>query len=130
MANSFNELLELIKRIVVDTLNSLNPTHVVFGTIKTVAPLTIQLEQQEIIPQEMIALSRNVTDFTTDMTVAHLTETRAGGSGDSSFASHNHEYKGRKSFLVHKSLQVGDKVVLLRVQGGQKYVVMDRVVAI
>ncbi len=73
-------------------------------------------------------MTRNVTDFYTDMTVDHLTENRAGGSGDPAFASHNHGYVGRKTFLIHNSLIVGDEVILVRMQGGQKYVVMDRVV--
>ncbi len=128
LASNFNDLLVLIKKIVLDTLNSVNPTHIVFGTVKTVNPISVQLEQQEIIPKEMIVLSRNVTDYEVDMTVSHFTEKKGGGSGESSFSSHDHDYKGRKTFHVHNNLQVGEKVVLLRVQGGQKFVITDRVV--
>lgn len=41
--------------------------------------------------------------------------------------NHSHSYKGKKSFTVHNSLVQGDEVILLRMQGGQKYIVLDRV---
>lgn len=49
-------------------------------------------------------------------------------SGGDKELSHNHKYVGRKTFKVHNGLVVGDKVVLLQMQGGQKYIVLDRVV--
>ncbi len=41
--------------------------------------------------------------------------------------SHTHKYNGLKTYTVHNCLVVGDEVVLLRMQGGQKYIVLDRV---
>jgi hypothetical protein len=43
--------------------------------------------------------------------------------------SHSHKVKGNKTFTVYNGLVVGDEVVLLRMQGGQKYIVLDRVVS-
>ena len=40
---------------------------------------------------------------------------------------HIHGYVGRKTFLVHNKLVKGDKVILLRVSGNQRFVVLDRV---
>ncbi len=42
--------------------------------------------------------------------------------------SHSHKYSGRKTFLVHNGLSVGENVVLIKQKGGQKYLVLDRVV--
>lgn len=42
--------------------------------------------------------------------------------------SHSHGYSGKKEFLIHNGLIQKEKVILLRVQGGQKYLVLDRVV--
>jgi hypothetical protein len=39
---------------------------------------------------------------------------------------HIHGYAGRKKFLVHNGLAVGDEVILVQVQGGQKFLVLDR----
>ena len=33
------------------------------------------------------------------MTVNRVTENRSGGSGENSFASHNHAYQGKKNLL-------------------------------
>ena len=71
-------------------------------------------------------LTNNVRDFTVEMTVDHRTENASGGSGDASFASHNHAYKGRKSYRVQLALKAGEKVILLRCDGGQKFLVLDR----
>lgn len=40
--------------------------------------------------------------------------------------SHSHSYSGRKTFTVHNGLKLGEKVILIRIQGGQKFVVLDR----
>lgn len=62
-----------------------------------------------------------------DISVSHQTEDRAGGSGDPSFASHNHDYKGRKKIIVHNGLSVGESVILIRQAGGQEFIVLSRV---
>lgn len=93
----------------------------------SVSPLKIQVSAKSIYTEKMLILTRNVTDFEVDMTVSHITENRAGGSGDPAFASHNHDYKGKKKFKVHNALILGDEVVLGRVQGGKRFVVLDRI---
>lgn len=40
--------------------------------------------------------------------------------------SHSHGYSGQKSFSVQNGLKSGETVLMLRMQGGQKYVVLDR----
>lgn len=41
--------------------------------------------------------------------------------------THKHEYKGRKKIMLHHGLKPGEQVMLLRVQGGQNYIIIDRV---
>ena len=41
--------------------------------------------------------------------------------------THTHEIGGRKTMKLFHQLYKGDRVVLLRVQGGQKYIVLDKV---
>jgi len=67
------------------------------------------------------------------MTVNHATEshTHAHSYIDDSLTrttetnTHSHAYTGTKAFTVHNKLKAGDNVVLLRVQGGQKFVILD-----
>ena len=43
--------------------------------------------------------------------------------------SHKHAYKGKKAFKVHLGLKAGEQVLLLRTDGGQKFIIIDRVEA-
>ena len=42
-------------------------------------------------------------------------------------AKHHHDIKGRKKIIVHNGLTVGEWVLLLRKQGGNDYIVLDRI---
>ena len=119
--------VELVKQAAVEAVEATKPVQYLFGKVISVSPLKIQVSAKSIYTEKMLILTRNVTDFEVDMTVSHVTENRAGGSGDPAFASHNHDYKGKKKFKVHNALIVGDEVVLGRVQGGKRFVVLDRI---
>ena len=127
MAN-YNALLSAIKQASKEATEASQPVKICFGTVTSEFPLAIRIDQKLELTMAQLVLTRNVTDFWTDETVDHLTENRGGGAGHASFESHNHNYKGRKPFLIHHKLIVGDKVLLLREQGGQRYIVIDRVV--
>lgn len=43
--------------------------------------------------------------------------------------NHSHPYVGTKSFRVHLALKAGEQVILLRADGGQKFIILDRVEA-
>ena len=122
-----SDLLEAIKMVAVAAGEAGKPVKVVFGDVMKANPLEIMVEQKILLTEEYLILTDAVRDHWRDMTVDHLTENRAGGSGDRAYESHNHEYKGRKAFLIHNDLVAGEKVVLLAMQGGQKFVVLDRV---
>ena len=49
-------------------------------------------------------------------------------SGGGISIAHEHKFKGTKEITIKNALVVGDEVILIRMQGGQKYIVMDRVV--
>lgn len=122
-----NELVQVIKQIAGEAVEAGKPTGITYGEVTSVAPLEIKIEQKLVLPAEFFKLTKAVTDHYVDITVNHVTENRAGGSGDPAFASHNHDYQGRKKILVHNGLHVGEEVILLRVQGGQRFIVLDRV---
>ena len=42
--------------------------------------------------------------------------------------THKHQISGEKSITVHNGLSKGDKVLLIRAQGGQKYVVWEKII--
>lgn len=123
-----NDLLVTMKKAAVEAVNASKPTALVFGKVIEISPLRINVEQKITLTAAQLVLTRNVTNHTISMTVNHTTEYKSGGSDDSSYESHNHAYKGKKQFLVQNGLVAGDEVVLVRMQGGQRYIVLDRVV--
>ncbi|MBR1372873.1 DUF2577 domain-containing protein, partial [bacterium] len=104
------------------------PSEIYEGVVISESPLKINVEQKFTLNAAQLVLTRNVTDFYDDITViAWRTENESGGGGDAAFASHSHALVGRKHIIVHNRLLTGDKVILIRQQGGQKYIVIDRV---
>lgn len=118
-----NDIIKMIKTAALEVINSTKPTEIYFGTVRVLNPLTIDVEQKNsLIDKENvdIVLTNNVKDHYVDITVNHSTET------ETCTVAHKHKYSGRKKILMHYGLQVGEKVILIRVQGGQKYIVVDR----
>lgn len=126
MENDFHRIVGAIKEIVVNTIRSLSLSDIEIGEVVSEDPLIIQTESKIPLDASSIILTKNTSLHSIDMSVDHLTENRAGGSGMAEYASHNHEYKGRKTYLVHNELLVGEKVILLRESGGQRYIAIDK----
>lgn len=126
MDNDFHRIVGAIKDIVVNTIRSLSLSDIEIGEVVSADPLIIQTESKIPLDASSIVLTKNTSLHSIDMSVDHLTENRAGGGGMAEYASHNHEYKGRKTYLVHNELLVGEKVILLRESGGQRYIAIDK----
>lgn len=130
------DIVEVMKKAGLDAVEASKPVNVFFGNVVSVNPLKINVEQKMTLESPQLVLARNVTTHTIQMTVDHWTEiedehthavhdTYTGG-GSSDPTTHNHAYKGKKTFTVHNGLVVGDKVILIREQGGQRFIVIDR----
>lgn len=122
------EFLRIIKKAAVDAVKAEKLTEVCFGTVTAVSPMKISVEQKMTLGEAQLLLCRNVTDFEVDISVEWESENESGGSGENAFAEHSHSIKGKKKITVHNGLAVGDEVILLRQQGGQKFVVWDRLI--
>ena len=112
-----------------------------FGTVTSTSPLEIQIDQKLTLTQDYLILTKNVINHYVDIEVNHFTEsdplvgyapwdTTHGhpDAGPGSIPeSHRHGYFGRKKIMIYNGLQKGEKVILIRLQGGQKYIVLDRI---
>lgn len=135
--NTFSKMQDQIKNIALNALEASKPSGIFFGTVLSTSPIKIQVEQKMTLGAEFLVLTSLVQDFTVNMTVDHQTEAETEhthtihdtytGGGSSDPTEHFHDYKGTKAFRVHLGLTVGEKVILLRVQGGQQFIVLDRV---
>lgn len=118
-----NSIVSSIKKGAKETIQADDPTAIQFGEVISVVPLKILVEQKKLLTIAQLVLTRNVRDYEIEITVEHVTE---GGNGPD---THTHEYKGKKKFIVHNGLKLGDKVMLVKMQGGQKYIVLDKEVS-
>lgn len=118
------ELLKILKKAAIEAVRASKPAEICFGKVTSVSPLKIYVDQKITLGKSQLVLARNVTDYQTEVTVEWLTENR-GGSGDET--AHNHRIIGRKKITVHNGLAAGDEVILIRQQGGQKYIVADKI---
>lgn len=120
-------LLGLIQQAAKKVVEASNLTDYCIGMVESTAPLVIRTEQQETLTEDFLILTDLVRDYDVDITVNHTTQNRSGGGGDSAFASHNHQYTGRKRIIVHNGLSAGEAVILVRQAGGQEFIVLSRV---
>lgn len=124
------DLIQLLKELSKNTNEANEPFEHRKGTVETVNPLTIKVDQKLILEEEDLILTHLVKDYDVDISVSHETkefELIEGTPTD--IKKHKHEYKGRKKITIHQGLKVGEEVVLLKVQGGQMYIVLDRYTA-
>lgn len=126
----YTPLLKVMKQTVKETEHASCPVQVCFGKVISAAPIKIQVDQKITLGKAQLVLTRNVSDYETELTVSEWeTKETSGGSGESSFASHKHGFDStKKRTTIHNALKAGEEVVLLRQQGGQKYIVLDRMV--
>lgn len=125
------ELIKTIKRAAVDAVNASKPVEVCFGKVTSVSPLKILVEQKMTLGEAQLVLCRNVTDYKTYMTGGNIQNYYDVGTSPnvSTFPvspSHVHAM-GKIQVTVHNGLVVSDEVILIRQQGGQKYIVVDRI---
>lgn len=125
------ELMKTIKRASLDAVNASKPVEVCFGKVTSASPLEILVEQKMILRKSQLVLCRNVTDYKTYMTGGNIQNFYYVGSPPNVSTlpvspSHVHAM-GKIQVTVHNGLVVGDEVILLRQQGGQKYIVVDRI---
>lgn len=98
--------LEIIKKAALEAQTAAKPVHVQFGEVISAAPLKICVEQKMLLGEAQLILARNVTEYKTAVTVQGET---------------------RKDIVIHNALKERDKVILIRQQEGQKFIVVDRI---
>ena len=112
------DLAAALRRLAIGAVDGQKPSSLCYGTVLGVAPLQVQVDEKLVLGPAQLALSSLVSNFSVEMQVRHETEEAEG---------HRHAYEGGKTFEVLLGLAPGERVALLRVQGGQQYYILDRV---
>lgn len=98
--------LGLIKSTALDAVYATDPLEIRYGTVTRESPLQISIDTKSPLGPAQLVLTRNVTDYEVEMSV----------NGNA-----------RQRYKVFNQLKQGEKVLMLRIQGGGKYIVLDRV---
>ena len=105
-------LVKTIKRAATDAVKAEKPVEVCFGKVTSTSPLQILVEQKMTLGKAQLVLSRNVTDFKTKISAGNI---------------QSYYYTGGTPPDAPTAPVSPPHVILIRQQGGQKYVVMDRI---
>lgn len=107
MSNMY-AFLESIKQASVDAVNASKPFALTLGWVTSASPLKIRIDQKLELTAAQLMLTNAVRDHKIQITPA---------DGE------------KKQYTLHYGLKAGEKVLLLRADGGQKFIVLDRVEA-
>lgn len=139
------QLADVLYQMMAQSAAAGQPAELCIGTVSRAAPLEITIDPaMPPLPREVLYLTDAVRDHSVDITVSWFTEndafmngshthnitdtyTGGGSCGEGNLdTTHRHAVKGKKSVTVHNNLAAGEAVLLLRVQHGQKFVVLSR----
>ncbi|MFJ8090838.1 DUF2577 domain-containing protein [Lysinibacillus sp. NPDC095746] len=99
------DILKLIKRITLDAVNSQKLSDIVYGTVISENPLKVQIDQKLTLDEAHLKLTKAVKDHEVEMSI---------GSGS------------MQIYTVYNGLLKGDKVTMIRAQGGQQYLIINK----
>jgi len=101
-----NDLLIAIKRASIDAVESIKPVNMVYGKVDSISPIKVNVENKLTLTKDQLIVSDRFKNYEIPCEV----------DGKVGIAKYDN------------TLQTGDDIILLRIQGGQQYVVIDRVV--
>lgn len=107
LLRNMDDILKMFKKAAKDAIEASDPMAIQFGEVISIGPLKILVEQKKALTMAQLILTRNVKDYEVEMTLEQV----------------------KKKFTVHNALKLGDKVMLVKMQGGQKYIVLDKEVS-
>lgn len=116
------DLVESIKRAAMEAMENSKPLAIAFGRVVSESPLQINVDQKFTLGPDQLILARGVTDYTVPVRLDWNTESTV------SYSSHSHAVSGEKQLKVMSALKLDERVILLRMAGGQKFLVLDRVI--
>ncbi len=128
------DFVRVIKKISLETFINSKPADILYGSILSVKPLKIFIDQKMILTEGFITVPKHLTDYEVEISFndpdikQKYTTWDIGETIESSPSKISFKDKVKHKITVYNSLKVGEKVILLRQQGGQKYLVVDKVV--
>ncbi|MEK3768510.1 DUF2577 domain-containing protein [Paenibacillus sp. FSL R5-0887] len=97
-------MLDAIKQAAVEAINAAGPVIVQLAVITNENPLEVLVDNRLSLSEDFLIVPEKLSGLKVTI--------------------------GAQEVEIRKALAVGDKLLLIRMQGGQRYVIMDRVVSV
>lgn len=110
-------MLEAIKQAALGAMDAAGPVIVQLGVVTSVNPLKVMVDNRLELTEDFFVVLESLTKLELDLKHTHSI---TGGSTQEAL---------KDKIILRKGLEAGDKLLLLRMQGGQRYVILDRVVS-
>lgn len=104
-------MIDIIKKASMGAVGSSNPVNILSGEVLSIEDFKIKVDQKLILDKDFFIIPERLTRYEVDLKHSHGSTSTALGK-----------------LVIREGIKQGDKVLLLRVQGGQQYVILDKVV--
>ncbi|BBI32052.1 DUF2577 domain-containing protein [Cohnella abietis] len=96
-------MLDIIKRAGAGAVSAGSPVSIITGSVMQADPLEVTVDQRFTLSADFLIVPESLVKYEVDIGLPN-------------------------KLLIRRGLEKGDKLILLRVQGGQQYVILDRVI--
>ena len=127
-----SELANKIKQISLNAVEQVKPTDILFGIVETIGPISIRVDQRMLISERSLILTDAVRDYKTEISFDNPSVKQVYTTWDMEEEHESTQNKisfkvpVRHEITVYNALKVNEKVILIRAQGGQKFIVLGR----
>lgn len=98
-------LLEVMKLASQQANEAGQPTDLRVGTVTSINPLKVQISSQFTVPSALLIVPQSLTEHEVKVKIDDV----------------------EKTITIYNELKTGDKVAMLKKQGGQSYLILDRI---
>lgn len=129
--NHTQNLLNTIKNINKDMQASAQGMSIVFGQVISANPLQIKVGEKLVLDEDFLTLSYAVREKKINIQHTHTYTDSTRSSTSTKTTSNTSSVLPNTNFseyILIPALKTGEEVILIRMEGGQQFIVLDRVV--
>lgn len=112
-----SSLVNLIKEVGIKAVDSNNPVNVLFGVVVSINPLSVIVDQRFTLPEELLIIPEHMKRY--EVNLSHTHDYTDDGSQRTTG-------EALSTIVIQPGIQENDKLILLRIQGGAKYLVIGK----
>ncbi|MGG1555006.1 DUF2577 domain-containing protein [Paenibacillus ferrarius] len=111
------QLANVIKQAGVGAVQASSPVNILFGVVSATNPLEVTVDQRFTLDEDFLIIPESLTEY--KVSLAH-THSYSGGTTGAALPD---------EIVIRRGLEVGDALILIRMQGGNQFLIFDRVVS-